>query len=679
MAERRRIVRWVLTRNAVLFSLLIAGMSGAFAEIPPLREQFSLNGRWEQGGTVPDYVGSKFDQRTYQRQVRLPRFWAGKITKLEFEAVNFIADVYVNDKLVVSHVGGWNPFSTDITNLVRPGTTFTLKVNVKGSKHSPIVDAKGKYAWPVGGWADKAGIADNVWLRQYGRVYIEDAFIQTSLRQWTLTIDYTVRNADGEPHTVRIEADASRPGRRMEKYIIGPTVTVAPGETKTMQLRSVWTTPELWWSDSPVLYHLNSRLIEGDALQDQETRPFGFREIRIAGNQFLLNGIRANLFGDYQVFGDTWYTSPSIHTPQAWPDTMDKMKSLNIRIVRWHHNPVPRYILDAADEKGLLIVSESAMYGRKHHQDINKAEFVKNCNQWIGPWIKATRNHPSVVIWSAENEMGYKSLGALSKEQLKSFGDTIRQYDTTRPVEYDGDQDVGDPLQAVNLHYPEGYNKEPKGSIYGWANLVRPDKPTGAGEVLHTKSPEPDVQTAVERNTWWLGIWLRGMRYAGFTDVRPACYWFAGQDLEGARATNLRNAYAPVALFDKEYDDLGIAPYVTGTTPGGTFPTVDEGATLNRTLILYNDEFRGASVTVEIVIKSGARIHATGMKTFDVPLGEHIDIPYSFQVPYVGGSEMEAVLMTRKGGVKKFEESRRFQVKKKGLSGRSSDRVAIGL
>jgi hypothetical protein len=357
---------------------------------------------------------------------------------------------------------------------------------------------------------------------------------------------------------------------------------------------------------------------------------------------------------------------------------VDRIKSLNIRILRWHHNPVPRYILDVADEKGLLIVSESAMYGRNYHQGINKDQFVENCNQWIGPWIKTARNHPSVVLWSAENEMGYKNLGALSKEQLRSFGDTIRKYDPTRPVEYDGDGDGGDPLQAVNLHYPEGYNKEPKGSIYGWADKVMADKPTGAGELLHTKSPLPEVQTAVERNQWWLGIWLRGMRYVGFTDVRPACYWFAAQDPESMRATNLRNALAPVALFDKEYDDLGIAPYVTGTKPGGVLPVVDEGAMLRRTLILCNDEFRDTSVTAEVLVRSGPGIYARGSKTFDVPLGEHIEVPCSFQAPNVGGSEMELVLIVRKDGVKKFEEARRFEVRKKGASGPTSERVILG-
>jgi hypothetical protein len=215
--------------------------------------------------------------------------------------------------------------------------------------------------------------------------------------------------------------------------------------------------------------------------------------------------------------------------------------------------------------------------------------------------------------------------------------------------------------ELVDYHYPEGYKKEPVGSIYSWAHLVRPDKPTGAGEVMHTRSPLPEVQEAVARNTWWLGIWTRGMRYTGWTNVKPACWWFTESDLQSAdplvrqRSINLRNAYAPVALFDKEYDDLGIAPYVTDLTPGGTLPTVDAGATLNRTLILYNDEFRDTSVTIEVLVRSGDKVFARGTKTFEVPLGERIDIPCSFQVPYTGGREVDLVLRTSKGGAQTFE------------------------
>ncbi len=90
-------------------------------------------------------------------------------------------------------------------------------------------------------------------------------------------------------------------------------------------------------------------------------------------------------------------------------------------------------------------------------------------------------------------------------------------------------------------------------------SLIRPvmNKPCGFGEFLaasYVPAIIPDV-------FWWQGTWIRGMRYMNFTDLRPFTLrwaWTTGTD-DRARQ-NLANSYAPVALFDKEYDRLGIIP-----------------------------------------------------------------------------------------------------------------------
>jgi hypothetical protein len=101
---------------------------------------------------------------------------------------------------------------------------------------------------------------------------------------------------------------------------------------------------------------------------------------------------------------------------------------------------------------------------------------------------------------------------------------------------------------------------------------------------------------------------------------------------------------------------------------------VDEGAVLDRTLVVYNDECRDTSVTIEAEIRVGAKAYATGKKTVELPLGEHVDIPCSFQVPNVGGSQMDLVLRTHKGGAMKFEEAKSFRVKGAGR-GQATDRA----
>jgi hypothetical protein len=639
-----------------LSCVLLTGLS-ALAAPPPLRQQVSLNGEWGEGGKVPVYEGVPTDQRRFVRQVEVPREWAGKVVRVEFENVAFVAGVYADGQHLLDHVGAWNPFAADVTKFAKPGSRFTLRVDVKGPRHPPVMNAKGGPDWPVGGWFSRSrgGICGDVYLRAYGEVHIEDAFVQTSFRKKQISVDYTLRNAGSAVRTVSVAAEGGPVRLR------STPITLKAGETRTVTATAAWPGGQLWWPDQPTLHLLKSRVVEGVTTVDEETRRFGFREIWIEGNQFRFNGIRANLFGDYQVFGDTWYTKPEIHTPENWPATVDRIKSVNIRILRWHHNPVPQYLLDVADEKGLMICDEAANYARDYNKLSNKDEYYRNVHRWIEAWVKADRNHPSIYMWNATNEMTYAGLGGFDPAECRRFGDTIRKLDPTRPIGYDGDESVQSEL--LDYHYPEGYNKEPVGSIYGWAHMVQPARPTGAGELLHTKSPLPEAQFAVARNTWWLGIWLRGLRYTNWTNVKPACYWFAAEDgFVGPRAENLRNAYAPVALFDKGYDDLGLVPYVKELTPGGTLPTLTAGVVVTRTLILYNDEFRDTAVTAEVELRLNGETWGKASRAFQVPLGEHIEFPCVFQAPGAIGAEFDLVLRTHKAGIRKFEEVRHFKI-----------------
>ncbi len=688
--------------------LLCVAFAGtpAFAAPPALRDQVSLNGDWPEGGTVPDYAGETFDARTYRREVEVPASWDGKRIKLEFRQVNYIADVCVDGEHVCNHIGGWIPFSVDVTPYVEAGRTFSLEVQVKGSTHEPYVDSEGWALWPVGTYrhdGSDSGIVDDVWLRAYGSVAIEDAFIKTSYRDKSITVDYTVTNHDEAPRTVTIAAEVTpAEGGRAVKTLASRPVKLSPGQTRTVTVSAPWQEPQLWMPDSPRLYHLESTVLDGSTVLDRETRRFGFREIWIRGNQFIINGIRVNVWGD-SIVRDRRRREPL--SPPAWPRHVDMlMNELNMRVIRWHQHPAADFLLDVADEKGLFMIDESALYARSFYT-LDHALLLANMRQWIGAWIRAHRNHPSILMWSAENECGWMHPGLmrqvpLTDEELLSLGDAIREHDPTRPVTYDGDGDVGDAV--VNWHYPEGYEELPRrvgrrtgdvgapGSIYSWGRMgidksparlpgwkegmgygptLCPDKPTGMGEFLAC----PWVEQNKPEVFWWHGTWCRGLRYTNYTDVRPFLISWAWTDEQPEAKRNLANSFGAVALFDKDYDDLGIDPLMKGE-----YPAVDAGATLERMLVLYNDEYRDTSVTIEVQVQSGGATHATGRQTLDVPLGEHVDVPCTFQVPYAGGSQMDLVLATYKGGVKKFEEAKRFEVRDTGKSGKSRPSVTFG-
>ncbi|MBD3293580.1 MAG: hypothetical protein GF393_11705, partial [Armatimonadia bacterium] len=533
---------------------------------PPLREQISLNGTWDNGEQVPRYDWQSFDERTYSRTVDVPAAWSNRVVRLEFEAVNFSCELFVNDRLVGRHVGGWVPFAVDVSDAVTPGESFSLRLEVKGRRLPPYADGEGYPRWPVGQPSQPeldsrfAGIVDTVWLRAYGEVHLEDAFIQPSWRERQLVVDYTLVNSSAEDRELRIVAEAiAEDDGTVAGSFEGPKVSLRPGERKRVRAVYAWNDARLWWPDDPFLYGLRTRLVDSaaeDTILDQEQRRFGFREIWIEGNQYVMNGVRINLFGDYTLYGQERYW-PGEHGPEVFAGTIRKLKDLNIRILRWHKQPPPRFTLDMTDALGLLVCAESAINGAEGNtiwQHIDRAAFKANAMRWIEPWVRGSRNHPSLVIWSAENEFGAYHQRVFADIQTRGLGRAIEALDPTRSVCYDGDQEVGG--ATINYHYPEGYDRVPSGSIYSWAPLVYADKPTGLGEVLHIGAelePTIEKQRVYERNKWHLGFWLRGWRYCGFTDVRPAIYRWARKELAAHRVDLIRKAMAPVALFDKHY------------------------------------------------------------------------------------------------------------------------------
>jgi hypothetical protein len=654
--------RWTVVSFFCLISFALASAS-ASAAAPALRDQVSLNGNWPTGGTVPRYDSQNvaFDTKTYERQVTVPSNWNGKRIKLEFNAVNWYCDVYVNDAKVGSHTGAWVPFDFDITGKVSAGQTFTLRLEVKGMLQAPT-QVNGKILWWIG-YNDlnkaRAGIVDDVWLRAYSQVHIEDTFVQTSVRNGTLKVDYTLRNDSSSSWTGHVNGSAVREAsNQTEKTIQTADITIPAGQTKTVSVTTGWNNAALWWPDQPNLYLMKSTLSNSG---DSETRRFGFKEFWIEGNQFRLNDIHINIRGDWSCFTQYWGSITNETTLRSHYNAMRSQTNANM--LRWHKHPAPRFAYDLADEMGIMILNESALYGRPHYDHDQQVQLIDNVVSIVPAWIKAARNHASVMMWSACNEATYAGLAHIPADQLKRIGDAIYAVDPTRPVNYDGDRTV--PGVMINRHYPEGYEKNPTGNPYSaWSNIYDGGRPTYFGEILA-------VRPGTNDNGWWIGVWPRGLRYIGFAGIAPRVY-YTDNRITGAQKTLQGNAYNPIALFDKAYDQLGIAPY-----KDGTLPSLDEGANVTRAMVLYNDDYRTTSVTVEVELFVDGTSYAKGSKAFTLALGSKDEFDIAFQAPKEGGKTLNVVYRTYKNGAKRFEETKQFKLRDTGTSGGTSTTVTI--
>jgi beta-galactosidase len=437
----------------------------------PFRRVISLDGEWELlKSTTLNISQTKGDWE----KIRVPHnlsVWDGihkawykcrfsgvnapKVV-LAFDSVNFRCVVYINKKLVGEHTGGYLPFEIDITKYVKE--TNELLVGVEDVtavlKKETIPDFLGEGApdsilYPVGSGFHIFGIWQSVSIKTYPRLYVKDVFIKPSYRTKTLSVDITVTNEDTLQRTVAIKNEV------VDGFEFShSTISLDPSETKTITVTKEWESPVLWSPETPHVYTVKTTLLNAELIDQVETR-FGFREFWVEDGNFYLNGTPIILRGSSKhLLGDPWTGN---HRQDA-EETLTRVKAVHSNVLRLHANPYPEVFLDTADEMGILIIDESALWCLSNQYDLGSDEFWENTQEHIKTMVTRDRNHPSLVIWSVENEIllcgGYNEQRC--RDELIQLGDIIKQLDPTRPIMYEGDYDLPN-ADIINLHYPHEY------------------------------------------------------------------------------------------------------------------------------------------------------------------------------------------------------------------------------
>ena len=239
----------------------------------------------------------------------------------------------------------------------------------------------------------------------------------------------------------------------------------------------------------------------GKALHTRVVR-FGFRqsERRRADAShvyYYLNGIRVNYRGDnlqgadYDSIdsggkGDAYDTLPGFLPPSAqspgWPQAVRNYQRLNYNFIRIHQELAAPYMLDTADELGLMLMGETAIRGSSNDQD-----FVAGHDNMVGhaqAMVLRDRNHPSIVRWSQCNEPNGANTD--SNQFEADLFNAITKLDSTRPISVDswfsgGNYGLPSPAFVISKHYSSGLG------AYSEQVNVSNDNPYGQGEFIWSK------------------------------------------------------------------------------------------------------------------------------------------------------------------------------------------------
>ncbi|MFI9779936.1 PA14 domain-containing protein [Streptomyces sp. NPDC051956] len=403
------------------------------------------------------------DRMWYRRTFTVPAGWKvgdGKRLQLNFGAVDWQSEVYVNGTKVAEHKGGYDKFSADITDALKPGRTQELIVGVydptdaQGGENPPV----GKQRLdPSGIWyTPSSGIWQTVWMEPVAADHAADLKITPDVTAGKATVEAKgVR--DGVPFTA-----TAYDGRRRVATASGVT-----GAPLTLKIDKA----HLWSPDDPFLYNLKVNVGK-----DSVGSYFGMRSIsveKVNGTpRTLLNGKPAFMMAtlDQGFWPDGLHTAP---TDEALAYDLKMHKQMGFNSVRKHIKVEPDRWFYWADKLGLMVWQDMPAMSAAPDAAA-RAEYERE----MKTMIDQHSSHPSVVMWVTFNEgWGQYDVGRIA-EQAKAW-DPTRLVNNMSGLNLGADGGTGDimdehgyPSPALPPH-PDGKRALVSGE-YGGLGLAVP-------------------------------------------------------------------------------------------------------------------------------------------------------------------------------------------------------------
>lgn len=359
----------------------------------------------------------------YTRTLDAPESWRGRAVSLEFEAVYRSPSVYVNGDLAGHGASGYGGFVVEIDPFLRFGQSNEIRVEARAHRDS---------RWYSGG-----GITRPVWLLVGDHVHIQaDGVVVTTpdidADAALVCIDTTIENVGRATTTRRLETRILDP-EGVEVAVDRTPVTVFGGEGAVVHQRVLVPAPALWSVDSPHIYRVALRLLDGEAIVDECEVTFGIRSLSVDPLRGLrINGETVKLRGacvhhDSGVLGAATFD-------RAEERRIELLKEAGFNAVRSAHQPLSRAALAACDRVGMLVMDElTDMWTRPKHAFDAALAFPDSWRTDLAAMVRKDRNHPSVVLYSIGNEIPEIGTGA-GAAWARRLATETRRLDPTRLV-----------------------------------------------------------------------------------------------------------------------------------------------------------------------------------------------------------------------------------------------------
>jgi beta-galactosidase len=485
----------------------------------------------------------------YRKRFDAPPEANGMRVFVDFDGAMTHAKPVLNSRALTDHLGGYLPFSREVTGLLRPtGNVLAValdshfNLNVPPSRPAPYPPASVDY-WQPG------GLYRRVWLRVVPPVFLADVFakpvhvLDASRRQ--VIVACGIDAASVPRGDVRVAVDLRAGDRTISSATAAVTIREAGQVTVTATLGGL-ADVALWDVADPNLYTVVATLIvDGTPVHDRRVR-IGFREAEFRLDGCYLNGRRLKIFGvnRHHLYP---FAGAAMSDRAQRKDAEIIRRELNCNMVRCSHYPQAEAFFDACDELGLMAWEEAPGWVYLG-DDAWKALVVRD----VGDMVRRDRNHPSIVIWGARINETDDDVELYTRTR-----DLAHRLDGSRPTAgaMSGRMDTEDYVQDVFAE--DDYNSSigPDGEKRPELDALSPrtDRPYLISEAVGTLSGPARYYRRIDTQQVQQGQALAHARVhnlAGADDRYCGVLAWSGIDYESGAGPNIHQAVKYTGVVD---------------------------------------------------------------------------------------------------------------------------------
>lgn len=385
----------------------------------------------------------------YRKRFDVPPDWKEKRLFLDFDGAFQETEIFVNGRKVGAHQGGYTGFEIEITEAVEPGSNV-VAVRVNNRWNPRLAPRAGEHQFSGGIYRNvRLVVTDPLHVTWYGTAITTP---QVSASTGVVNVKTEIVNQSPAPKSCTVRTDVLDPAGQIVATMSARRSIPAGQSTIFDQTSAAIVKPQLWSPEDPALYAVKTTVLDGDRPADDFISPLGFRWFKFTADEgFFLNGEHrylrgANVHQDHAGWGDAVADS-------GFSRDVQLIKDAGFDFIRGSHYPHAPAFSAACDRIGLLFWSENCFWGTGGFDNPwggsayptnpdDEAGFEASVRASLRDMIRIHRNHPSVVVWSMDNEVFFSAAAVMPKVRrlLRELVAYAHELDPSRPAAIGGAQ-----------------------------------------------------------------------------------------------------------------------------------------------------------------------------------------------------------------------------------------------